>query len=146
MFTDVRERGREGKGQTDRHQCEREVLIGCLWYTTWLGLNPQPRYVPWLGIEPTIFWYMVGASTHCATWPGLRLVVLTIIMLLSAHVQCISTYIISCEFLTELNRKTCSYYLYFVNSLKNSQESITYPKVEDLWAPRMFYLLRLNPL
>ena len=34
---------------------ERETLIGCLLYMPDQGSNPQPRYVPWPGIEPTAF-------------------------------------------------------------------------------------------
>ena len=26
---------------------------GCLPYVTWLGIKPEPRHMPWVGIEPT---------------------------------------------------------------------------------------------
>ena len=44
-------REREGK-----RKGERETLMACLLYAHGLGgSNLQPRYVPWLGIEPTTF-------------------------------------------------------------------------------------------
>ena len=50
-----RESGREGEKEGEKHQCEREISIGCLSYTPWLGLNLQPRCVPWLGNEWATF-------------------------------------------------------------------------------------------
>ena len=49
-----RKGGRER--QTDRYQCERERSIGCPPYVPNWGLNPQSRYVSWLGIELAMFW------------------------------------------------------------------------------------------
>ena len=49
----ILERAREG----EKHQCERETLISCLLYMPDRELNLQLRHVPWLGIEPTNFWF-----------------------------------------------------------------------------------------
>ena len=35
------------------------------------GLNLQPRFVPWLRIEPVSFYCMGGCFTNWASWPGL---------------------------------------------------------------------------
>ena len=49
--------GRKGEIEGEKHQCERETLIGCLSYMPPPGTkpNPQPRHVPWLGIELVTF-------------------------------------------------------------------------------------------
>ena len=46
------DRGREGERRGEEHWCAREILICCLSHTPNCGHGPQPRYVPWLGIEP----------------------------------------------------------------------------------------------
>ena len=52
-----RERGKEGK----KHQCVRETWIGCLSHAHNWGPGPQPRHVPWLGIELATFWFTESA-------------------------------------------------------------------------------------
>ena len=54
MFIDFRERGRER--EREKH---RSAASGT---RPDQELNPQPRFVPWLGIKP--------ALTNWATWPG----------------------------------------------------------------------------
>ena len=57
-----RERGREGKKRG------RETsTCGCLLWTPNWGSGPQPRRVPWLGIELMIFWFVGWCPTHWAT-------------------------------------------------------------------------------
>ena len=86
-----REEGRE------RNIDMRQISIGCLPYIprlgivgTWIGditpgglcvpgdrmcpeqgLNPQPMYVSWVGIEPTAFWLLDDAPTNEPHRPGL---------------------------------------------------------------------------
>ena len=43
------------------------------------GSNPQPRYVPWLGIEPATFWCMGQCANQLSTWPGLLFLLLMLI-------------------------------------------------------------------
>ena len=44
---------------------ERETSIGCLPYASQLGVsNAQPKYVPWLGIEPSTFWCLGRCSNQ----------------------------------------------------------------------------------
>ena len=42
------------------------------------GLNPQPRYVPWLGIKPRNFWSTDDGPTNWATQPGLAVIFKTV--------------------------------------------------------------------
>ena len=51
-----RERGRR-RGR-EKHRCSRETLMGCLSHNPNWGPGPWPRHGPWLGIWPTIFWFM----------------------------------------------------------------------------------------
>ena len=46
---------REGERKGEIHQCAREMSIGCLLYTPYWRPGPQPRHVPWQGIELTTF-------------------------------------------------------------------------------------------
>ena len=50
--TDFRKGGKKG----EKYWCEKETSIDFLSYVPRLGLNPQPRHVPWLGIQPMTFW------------------------------------------------------------------------------------------
>ena len=50
-----RERGRETS------------MCGCLSHTFHWGPGPQPRHVPWLGIEPVTLWFADWHSIHWAT-------------------------------------------------------------------------------
>ena len=54
----ILEKGERREKKGEKHWCERKTLIGYREYTPLPGLNPQPRHVPWLGIWPTIFWFM----------------------------------------------------------------------------------------
>ena len=49
MFTDLREKGGERAG--GRKTSMWETPIGC--FPNMLGMEPQPRHVPWLGLKPT---------------------------------------------------------------------------------------------
>ena len=52
-----REDGEGGRErEREKHQCERQTLIGCLSIHPHQGPNPQASYVPWLGIKPATFW------------------------------------------------------------------------------------------
>ena len=63
-----RERGREGDREgEEHHQCARAILIGCLLHVPNWGPGPQPRRVPWLGIQPTTFRFTGQHSVHWAT-------------------------------------------------------------------------------
>ena len=42
-------------------------MCGCLLCALYWGPGPQPRHVPWLGIEPAIFWFKGRHSVHWAT-------------------------------------------------------------------------------
>ena len=63
-------RGREREGER-----EGEKQSVCKRYIHWLPLTPsqlgepgpQPRHVPWLGIEPVTFWFSGRRSVHWAT-------------------------------------------------------------------------------
>ena len=58
MFLGVRRRGGEWgrKREREKHRCEKHWLIDTHTHPK-RGLNPQPRYVVWLVIEPTTFCY-----------------------------------------------------------------------------------------
>ena len=62
-FIDFRERGREREIHTDIDLREKDRSVSSYMHLD-LGLNPQPRYVPWLGIEPTTFWCMGWCSNQ----------------------------------------------------------------------------------
>ena len=54
-----------GKGGRKRG---REIsMCGCLWCVPYWGPGPQPRHVPWLGIEPVTLWFTGWCSIHWAT-------------------------------------------------------------------------------
>ena len=47
---------------------ERETPVcSCLLCTPYWGPGPQPRHVPWLGIEPVTLWFTGWHSIHWAT-------------------------------------------------------------------------------
>ena len=54
MFTDFRERRKEGERQRKIHVREKHQSVASCMHPN-LGLNPQPRRVPCLGIEPVTF-------------------------------------------------------------------------------------------
>ena len=55
---------RKRKGQEKRRET---LMCGCLLYTPYWGPGPQPRHVPWLGIEPATLWFTGLHSIHWAT-------------------------------------------------------------------------------
>ena len=59
-----RERGREGEREGEKHQCARDISIGCLSHTPYWGSGPQPRHVPCLDIEPSTFQFEGQHSVH----------------------------------------------------------------------------------
>ena len=61
LFIYFRERGREGEREGEKHQCVVASHTSPHW-----GLSPQPRRVPWPGIELVTFWFMEQHPTH---WP-----------------------------------------------------------------------------
>ena len=42
-------------------------MCSCLSHAPYRGPGPQPRHVPWLGIEPTTLWFAGLDSIHWAT-------------------------------------------------------------------------------
>ena len=62
-----RERGREGEKEGEKHWCLRETSICCLSNIPKWGPGPQPRHVPWLGIEWATFQLTGQRSIHWAT-------------------------------------------------------------------------------
>ena len=56
---------REGKG--DRKKGRRTSMCGCFLNAPRQELGPQPRHVPWLGIEPVTLWFAGWCSIHWAT-------------------------------------------------------------------------------
>ena len=46
LLITFRERGREGEGEGEKHQCTRDTLISCLSHRPSWGRGPQPRHVP----------------------------------------------------------------------------------------------------
>ena len=57
---------REGERGAE-HGCVRERLIGCLSHAPKWGPGPQPRHVPWPGIEPDTFRFAGWCSILWAT-------------------------------------------------------------------------------
>ena len=62
-----RERGREGEREGEKHRCVRDTWISCLSHNPNWGPGPQPRHVPWLGIEPVTFLFTDQHSDHWGT-------------------------------------------------------------------------------
>ena len=58
-----RKKGREGEREGKKHQC---VVASSTPPAEW-GPGPQPRFVPWLGIEPATLWFTCRHSVHWAT-------------------------------------------------------------------------------
>ena len=58
-----RERGREGEGEGEKHQCVRKTLIRCLFHCpTWN--QAAPKDMPWPGIKPATFSFAEGQDTQ----------------------------------------------------------------------------------
>ena len=62
---------REGKG--GRKRGRETSKCGCLLHTPYWGPGPQPRHVPWLGIEPETLWFTGWRSLHRTTPARARL-------------------------------------------------------------------------
>ena len=58
---------REGRREGGKHQCMKDTLTGCFSHTPSQRPGPQPRHVPWLGIEPTTLCFSGQHSIHWAT-------------------------------------------------------------------------------
>ena len=56
---------REEKG--GRNRGRETSMCGCLFRAPHWGPGPQPRHVPWLGIEPATLWFTGQHSVHWAT-------------------------------------------------------------------------------
>ena len=69
MFIDFRERERDTKGGRDGKEKEKHRSAASRNHPD-RASNPQPRSVPWLGIEPTTFWVWDDSPTNWATQPG----------------------------------------------------------------------------
>ena len=54
------------RGEGREKERERNIN-GCLFHAPDQGPGPQPRHVPWLGIEPVILWFAGPHSVHWAT-------------------------------------------------------------------------------
>ena len=74
-----REMGREGEREREREKlwCVWDTLTGCLSHAPNQGPGPQPRHVPWLGIELATFWFIGQHSIHWATPARAHMVFLT---------------------------------------------------------------------
>ena len=59
-------REKERQRERERNNNMRETSVSCLLHTTNQGPGPQPRHVPWLGIEPVTFQFTSWHSSHWA--------------------------------------------------------------------------------
>ena len=66
-FCFLRERGREAEREREKHRYARDTLMSCFSHAPNWGPGPQPRHVPWLGIEPATFWVAGWHSIHWGT-------------------------------------------------------------------------------
>ena len=55
------------KGEVREKERERNISVWLLLAHPLLGPWPQPRYVPWLSIEPETLWFAGPHSIHWAT-------------------------------------------------------------------------------
>ena len=60
------EEGREKERGRGIRVWEIHWLVASCMHPNW-GPGPQPRHVPWLAIEPVMFWFSGQCSTHWAT-------------------------------------------------------------------------------
>ena len=63
----VTERGREGEREGEKRLRVRETAIGCLSRAPNTGPGPQPRPVPWPGIQPATLHFSGQRPAHWAT-------------------------------------------------------------------------------
>ena len=66
-----RERGREGDREGEKHHGVRETSICFLLHAPRQGPCPQPKHVPWLGIELVTFQLQVSTQSTEPQQPGL---------------------------------------------------------------------------
>ena len=101
-----RQRGREERGERQKHPCDREESISCLSYelniNSYWGWNPQRRYVP-ATFEPATFWLWDEAPTN---WDRLASAKITLI-LKSHHFRsicsCLNVYLKECHWRLHYN-------------------------------------------
>ena len=55
------------RGKGGRKRGRETSMCGCLQCTPYWGPDPQPRHVPWLGIQPATLWFAVQNSLYWAT-------------------------------------------------------------------------------
>ena len=68
MLINFRERGRKGEREGEEHWWKRKTRMGHLPQGSGdCTLNPQPKHVPWLGIEPSAFRFMGSLGKDAAT-------------------------------------------------------------------------------
>ena len=67
----VRVREEREREREMRDLCEKETSICCLPHPPQTGINPQPRYVPWPGMNLQPFGVHDEAPTNWANQPGL---------------------------------------------------------------------------
>ena len=70
FFFYLRERGREGEIEWEKHRCARDALIGCLSHAANWVPGLQPRHVPWLGIQQRPFLWWAGTYSTEPYLPG----------------------------------------------------------------------------
>ena len=78
-------------GKGGRKRGRETSMCGCLSHAPYRGPGPQPRHVPWLGIELTTLWLAGWHTIHWATpararsfsltqiWSFLRVIILTFV-------------------------------------------------------------------
>ena len=77
FFIALKKRGRERERETSMSERERHWLVASCTHPDWglytlgQGIKPQPRYVPWLRIEPATFWLQDDVPTNELHQPGL---------------------------------------------------------------------------
>ena len=64
-----RERGKEREREGEKHQCERETIINCLFNKPQPGPNLQPSHTPWQRIEPVNLCFVGGCPIE-PHWSG----------------------------------------------------------------------------
>ena len=57
----------KGEREKEEHQCVRETVIGCPSHAPIQGPGPQPRHMPWLGIELATLWFAGWCPIHWTT-------------------------------------------------------------------------------
>ena len=55
------------RGEGREKERERNISVWLHLHAPYWGPGPQPKHVPWLGIEPATLWFTGQHSIHCAT-------------------------------------------------------------------------------